>query len=72
MYKDVEEYVKTCYEYQIRGRPKKNNSIQMIPPMDLFQRWRIDIVESLLMTEDGKCYIIVVVDYLVDGQRPNR
>ena len=63
MYKDVEEYVKICYECQIRGGPKKNNSIRMISPMDLFQRWRIDIVRSLPMTEDRNCYIIVAVDY---------
>ena len=38
MYGDVEEYVKTCYECQMRGGPKKNNPIRIIPPMDLFQR----------------------------------
>ena len=27
MYKDVKEYVKTCYECQMRGEPKKNNLI---------------------------------------------
>ena len=63
MYKNIEEYIKTYYKYQMRGEPKKNNLIRMIPPMDLFQRWEIDIVGSLLMTEDGNRYIIVVVDY---------
>ena len=63
MYRDVEEYVKTYYECQMRGGPKKNNLIRMIPPMDLFQRWEIDIVGPLLTTEDGNRYIIVTVDY---------
>src|ERR1043165_4544120 len=63
MYKDIEEYIKTCYECQMREGPKKNNLIWMIPPMDLFQRWKIDIVGSLSMTEDGNRYIIIVVDY---------
>ena len=31
--------------------------------MDLFQRWRIDIVELLSTTEDENYYIIIVVDY---------
>src|ERR1044072_2606178 len=36
----------------------------MIPPMDLFQRWGIDIVVGPLpMTEDGNHYIIVAIDY---------
>ena len=63
MYKDVEEYIKICYECQIRGGLKKNNPIWMIPPIDLFQRWEIDIVGSLPMTENGNRYIIIMVDY---------
>ena len=35
----------------------------MISLMNLFQRWGIDIVGPLPMTEDGNCYIIVAVDY---------
>jgi transposase InsO family protein len=63
MYKDIADYVKTCYECQIREESKKNNPIRMIPPMDLFQRWEIDIVGPLLTTEDGNRYIIITVDY---------
>ena len=63
MYKDIEEYIKTYYEYQMREGPKKNNLIRMIPPMNLFQRWKINIVGLLLTTEDGNHYIIVAVDY---------
>src|ERR1044071_1669824 len=47
----------------MRGGPKKNNLIRMIPPIDLFQRWGIDIVGPLLMTEDGNRYIIVAINY---------
>src|ERR1044072_2706106 len=63
MYKDIVDYVKTCYECQMRGGPKKNNPIRMIPPMDLVQRWRIDIVRPLPTTEDGTRYIVVAMDY---------
>ena len=63
MYKDITDYVKICYECQIRGGPKKNNLIRMISLMDLFQRWRIDIVRPLLMTEEGNRYIVVTMDY---------
>ena len=35
----------------------------MIPPIDLFQRWKINIVGSLLITEDRNYYMIVAVDY---------
>ena len=59
----MKEYVKTCYECQIRGEPKKNNLIRMIPPINLFQRWRIDIIGSFPTTENENHYIIVVVDY---------
>ena len=63
MYKDIVDYVKTCYECQMRGGSKKNNPIRIIPPMDLFQRWGIDIVGPLPMTEDGNRYIVIAMDY---------
>ena len=63
MYKDIVDYIKICYECQMRRGPKKKNPIRMIPPMDLFQRWRIDIVGPLPITEDGNRYIVVAIDY---------
>src|SRR6266540_2903758 len=63
MISDIKEYVKSCYECQRRGGPKKNNQKRTIVPMDIFERWGIDIVGPLLQTEDGYRYIIVAMDY---------
>ena len=38
MGKDIQEYVKRCYECQRRGGPKENNVKITIPPEDIFQR----------------------------------
>ena len=63
MYKDVKDYVRTCYKCQMRGGTKKNNLIWTIPIMDLFERWRIDIIGLLPIIEDGNRYIVVAIDY---------
>ena len=47
----------------MRGGPKKNNLIRMIPLMDLFQRWRINIVGPLPTIENKNRYIIIAVYY---------
>ena len=49
--KDVKEYVKTCYVCQQRGSQKKNNIKKTIKVNNIFERWEIDIVGSLLITE---------------------
>src|SRR6266536_5704407 len=63
MTSDIKEYVKSCYECQRRGGPKENNRKRTIVPMDIFERWGIDIVGSLSQMEDGYRYIVVAMDY---------
>ncbi len=47
MTSNIKEYVKTCYECQRRGESKENNQKHTIVPMDIFERWGIDIVRPL-------------------------
>ena len=63
MYKDIREYVQTCWECQHRGNTKHNNIKRTITPSGLFKRWRIDIVGPLPVTERGHRYIVCAVDY---------
>ena len=63
MYRDIAEYVKTCWECQQRGTQKQNNMKRTIAPSDIFERWGVDIVGPLLATEKGNRYIIVAMDY---------
>ena len=42
---------------------KQNNQKRMIPPMDIFERWGIDIVGPLPITREGNRYIVVAMDY---------
>jgi len=63
MRKDVMEYVKTCRECQMRGGPKKTPGISLIRANDIFERWGIDIVGPLPVTERGNKYIVVAMDY---------
>ena len=60
---DIKEYVRTCYKCQRQERPKENNWKWTIIPMDIFERWGIDIVRPLSQTEDGYRYIVVAMDY---------
>ncbi len=60
---DIKEYVKSYYECQRRGGPKENNQKWTIVPIDIFERWGIDIVRPLPQTEDRYRYIVVVMDY---------
>src|SRR6266542_6187246 len=42
---------------------RKNNQKQIIPSTDIFERWGVDIVGSLLITREGNRYIVVAIDY---------
>ena len=55
--------MKTCWECQQRGSTRQNNVKRTILPMDIFERWGIDIVGPLPLTQQGNKYIIVAVDY---------
>src|SRR5262245_60197001 len=63
MYKDVKDYIQSCWECQQRGNPRQNNRIQSIPVEDIFERWGIDIVGPLPLSYKKNKYIIVAVDY---------
>ncbi len=63
MTSDIKEYVKSCYECQRWGGPKKNNQKRTIVLMDIFEWWEIDIVRPLPQTKDEYRYIVVVIDY---------
>src|SRR6266540_1027660 len=63
MTSNIKEYVKSCYECQRRGGPKENNRKRTIVPMDIFERWGIDIVRPLPQMKDRYRYIVVAIDY---------
>ena len=63
MTSDIKKYVKSCYECQRQGGPKENNRKWTIVPIDIFERWGINIVGPLPQTEDGYRYIVIAIDY---------
>jgi len=62
---DIKKYVRTYYECQQRGGSKENNQKRTIIPIDIFERWGIDIVGPLPQIEDGYGYIVVAMDYFL-------
>jgi len=42
---------------------KQNNQKKTISLTDIFERWEMDIVESLLIIKERNRYIIVTIDY---------
>src|SRR6266511_2074193 len=42
---------------------RQNNQKQTIPPIDIFERWRVDIVGLLPIIREGNRYIVVAMDY---------
>ncbi len=63
MRRDIIEHIRTCRKCQERGPTKKNNRKRTIETMDIFERWGIDIVGPLPVTERGNKYIVVAMDY---------
>src|ERR1044072_95584 len=63
MYNEIEAYMKSCYQCQLRGPQKKNNPLNPIIPTGPFERIGIDIVGPLTVTERGNRYIIVAMNY---------
>ena len=63
MRNNIKEYAKTCFQYQQKGSMRQNNQKQTILPMDIFERWGVDIIGSLPITREGNRYIVVVIDY---------
>lgn len=63
MRKDIEEYVKSCYKCQMRGKPLGKNELHPIEVNEPFEIIGIDIVGPLNETEKGNKYIVVAIDY---------
>src|SRR6185369_12222247 len=63
MKRDVEEYVKSCWECQMRGKPSGKNELHSIKIGEPFEVIGIDIVGPLNETEKGNKYIVVAIDY---------
>ncbi|EXX67080.1 protein NYNRIN-like [Rhizophagus irregularis DAOM 181602=DAOM 197198] len=63
---DVEEYVRTCWNCQMRGKPRGKNKLMSIKINEPFEMIGIDIVGLLKETEKGnKYYIVVAMDYFM-------
>src|SRR3989337_2079903 len=60
MTKDVETYVKSCYQCQRRGKPQTHNEMHGIVAEAPFERIGIDFVGPLPETEEGNRYILVM------------
>lgn len=63
MRKDIEQYVKSCWECQMRGKPQGENRLQPIRVGEPFEIIGIDIVGPLKETMRRNKYIIVAIDY---------
>src|SRR6266498_994706 len=63
MMKDIKEYAKTCFQCQQRGSMRQNNQKRIIPLIDIFKRWGVDIIRPLPITRERNRYIVVAMDY---------
>jgi hypothetical protein len=63
MKNDIHEYVKTCYQCQMRGRPRGDNELHPMHIKEPFYQIGIDFVGPLPITDKGNRYIIVAMDY---------
>ena len=64
MRQNLRDLISNCWECNLRKpRNKKGHGIHPIEAVDLFDRWGIDIVGPLPVTERGNKYIIVAVEY---------
>ena len=63
MRKDIEAYVKTCKQCQMRGKPRGDNELHPIGVKEPFYQIGIDFVGPLPITQKGNRYIIVAMDY---------
>ncbi len=64
MYKDIEEYIKTCDSCQRRGNKGGSGCLNPIKVGKPFERIGIDFVGPLEKTRKGNKYILVATDYL--------
>src|SRR5260364_360557 len=64
MYRDIQEYVKTCETCQKRQKGKRKEPLHLIQIGHAFERVGIDLVGPLPLTAKNNRYIIVATDYL--------
>ena len=64
MYKEIENYVKSCDTCQRLGNRRKTEQLHPIEVGSVFERVGIDIVGPLPVTSSGNRYIIVATEYL--------
>ena len=64
MYKDVQNYVRSCEVCQKRGKSKRKEPLHPIQVGRAFERIGIDLVGPLPITNRNNRYIIVATDYL--------
>src|SRR6185437_6160984 len=64
MYRDVQEYVKTCETCQMRQKGQRKEPLYSIQIERSFERIGIDLVGPLPITTQTNRYIIVATDYL--------
>ena len=64
MYREVENYIKSCDTCQRLGNKKKIEQLHPIEVGNVFDRVGIDIVGPLPVTSNENRYIIVAVEYL--------
>src|SRR5688572_13531356 len=64
MYKDIENYVKTCDSCQRRGNKGGIGYLNPIKVRKPFERIGIDFIGPLEQTRNGNRHILVVTDYL--------
>ncbi len=50
MAKDMDQYIQACYQCQMKKLMQKINKLHPILLLKLFDRWGVNVVESLLIT----------------------
>jgi Integrase zinc binding domain/Integrase core domain len=61
---DIREYIESCNECQMTGKPKRDPTIIPIKVTEPFDQIGIDFVGPLKISSKGNRYIIVATDYL--------
>ena len=64
MWKDIEQYIKSCNICQQKERMIKNNKMTPITVGAPFEKIGIDLVGPLAVTTNGNHYIVVAIDYM--------
>ena len=64
MYRDIQNYIRSCETCQKRGKSKRKEPLHPIQVGRAFERIGIDLVGPLPITTQNNRYIIVATDYL--------